>query len=684
MVATAFAGRPESPAIVRPVFLPRAEDGLDGRGMLARLEQLADELAGLAADETVLPGGSLRVPAGAGGRDWRAWRAAVRAARTAALDAQNRYQSGLRAIGERALDFARREGFPVVAVVGETHVIHDPSLNTGIHDLVAANGAVALPVDCYPLPPDTPDLPRVHWASAGASLRVTLAARAAGDVFPLLLGAFGCGPNSFVEPLYADLLEGYPHAVLETDGHGGLAGYVTRVQAFLHAVEGYRASGGGASPVETWRLARYAQPPVHSLAAASGTRVLLGTVGGTLGRQVAAALRGRGIEADFVGPTDAEAMRAAQDACSGKECLPYQLIWGGMERYFRERPPQDHDRTLFLSVGNGFRSCRANMFPLTIRLGLERLGLDARVSVGDLSLLTSDVRTTPVVWGALVAQDLLNALRYYHLAAERSAGDADELFDEYQKRLERELEKRTRARAVADARETVGRLASVIGQAAADYSRLPHDGAREPSLRDVLLAGDIFLRVDEWGNDDLQRRLAAQGLRVTMEPFSEFFELLAWRDVQELPRASKQRLGRMATMRVMRWVVDRLVGAARREQPWIYWHDIHEIEAASRELFDGFPFGETISTVGNALLTWRTRPIDGVVAVAPRGCGPALIAEALLRRRADIPVIYVYNDGDPIEQERLAGFAWRLRSQPARATRGCGELGPGSAAQAAR
>jgi len=660
MIATALEGRPGASAVVRPVILPQATDGLGGRELGRRLAETADELATLAAAASSAVTGHAAVG--------RVSRAAVGAAHAAALDAQTRYEASLRAIGERALEFARREGFPVVAVVGETHVMHDPGLNAGIHDLVAANGAVALPVDCYPLPGGTPDLPRVHWASASASLRVTLAARAAGDVFPLLLGAFGCGPNSFVEPLFADLLEGYPHAVFETDGHGGLAGYVTRVQAFLHAVEGYRAAGGGASPADARRLARYAEPPAHSLDAGDGMRVLFGTVGGTLGRQVAAALRGRGIPADFVGPTDAATMRAAQDACSGKECLPYQLIWGGMERYFRECPPADDGRTIFLSVGNGFRSCRANMFPLTVRLGLERLGLEGRVAVGDLSLLTSDVRVMPAAWAGLVTQDLLNALRYHHLAAERTAGDADALFAAYQDRLAAELERRDGARGVvSDARDVVGRLATLVAEASRNYARLPHDEEEESGLRDVLLAGDIFLRVDEWGNDDLQRRLADQGLRVTTEPFAEFFELIAWRDVQELPITSKLRMQRIVTLRVMRWVVDKLVGAARAEQPWVFWHDIRELEAASRELFDGFPFGETISTVGSALLTWRTRPIDGVVSVAPRGCGPALIAEALLRRRTDIPVLYVYNDGDPIEQERLAGFAWRLRSRPPRA-----------------
>ena len=59
------------------------------------------------------------------------------------------------------------------------------------------------------------------------------------------------------------------------------------------------------------------------------------------------------------------------------------------------------------------------------------------------------------------------------------------------------------------------------------------DAARAAELRDVYLCGDIYLRVDEWGNDDLQRKLADHGLRVIFEPFGAFFELLQLRQIQD-------------------------------------------------------------------------------------------------------------------------------------------------------
>ncbi len=199
----------------------------------------------------------------------------------------------------------------------------------------------------------------------------------------------------------------------------------------------------------------------------------------------------------------------------------------------------------------------------------------------------------------------------------------------------------------------------------ARFAAVPVDAESEAGLRDVYLCGDIYLRVDEWGNDDLQRRLADQGLRVLSEPFGEFFELLVLRSIQDgCPPALAVR--RHGTLLVMQYVVRRLMGAVRDRHPWVLWNDVRAVDRESRRLTSGYPFGETIPTVGGALLTWRTRPIDGVVSVAPRGCGPALIAEAQLRREAGLPLLFVYNDGDPIDEARLSGFAWRLRSRPAR------------------
>jgi len=71
-------------------------------------------------------------------------------------------------------------------------------------------------------------------------------------------------------------------------------------------------------------------------------------------------------------------------------------------------------------------------------------------------------------------------------------------------------------------------------------------------------------------------------------------------------------------------------------------------------------------TIGTVLHTWGQKLCDGAVIVSPWGCAPALISEGLLRHCTHIPMLFVYQDGLPMDVRKLAGFAFRLRRSPPR------------------
>lgn len=636
----------------------------------------------------------------------------LRAAYRQGVAAQEDYEQGLVQIGRRALEFAQRERFPTVLVVGETHVALDPAMNAGIPELIADNGAIPIPLDCYPIPDEVPPLARVHWAAAARTLRASVAAARRGGVYPLLIGAYGCGPGSFVEHIFNDILQDYPHTILESDGHGGRAGYVTRVQAFLHAVRSYetqKATGAMAGPgpavgvaagvaptpaavstavgrapaagfaaehepgVEV-RIDRYDRFPVRNFQEMLDRKVVFGTVGGRIGEAVAAVLRGFGVDAVFAGESGPEVWRLAQEGCTGKECLPYQLIWGSFASFLADRGPEwfaEYERPpLLLSVGLGFQACRANVFHLAEEIATERMGLAGRVEVSDLTIIMTYPPLTAAAWAAVVAADILNMLRCYSLATEAEPGASARLYDYYFGLLLKVLDRPLGASHWAEVRPQLRRIRRVLEKAAVAFAALPQRPGAADEVRDIYVCGDIFLRVPEWGNDRLQERLSSLGLRVTFEPFAAFFEFLALRETQDHGVRTEEWWKYHGFLLAMKRIVRWLLQAVTPTHPWLGWFDVEEVDRESRRRLCGYPFGESVPTIGGALLAWRTRPIDGVVVVGPRGCGPALIAEAQLRRETGIPLLFIYNDGDPIDEARLAGFAWRLRSRPARRTLG--------------
>ena len=196
----------------------------------------------------------------------------------------------------------------------------------------------------------------------------------------------------------------------------------------------------------------------------------------------------------------------------------------------------------------------------------------------------------------------------------------------------------------------------------ADLERGDDAGART-----VLLTGDIYVRIDEFANDGLVRALNRRGVRVLMDPVSVVVEYLSLHGSSELLGLSDAPVESMITHAVIRRARRHVYGRARARNSWLPMADVQEMLERARPLIDGHPFGEAPITVGSALSAWAARACDGVVVASPWGCGPALVAESLLRSQRDIPMLFVYSDGSPLDERRIDGFAHRLRRQPSRA-----------------
>jgi len=586
----------------------------------------------------------------AGGGDMSRFDAAL----SQAVVHQRELQQGLLAIGERTLAYAREHDLPVVLLVGNPHVLHEPQLNADLHGIIGENGALALPVDCLAVPGDVPPLGRVYWSSASRTLRASLAAASTDRVYPLLLLAYGCGPGSFTEHFFNDLMEGYPHAIVESDGHGGRAGYVTRVQAFLHSVQQYRRR----SPEPpTPQVERYDRTPVHSLDELRDAHIVVMTVGPKIGDHVARTLRARGYQAEFCGVTDARALSRGRASCSGKECLPYQLIWGAYRRHLEEQSEPHRDTRLLCQTG--FGPCRNGVFTLAEEIALERMGLAPDVSVTTFASFAMEPTVLGSMLYSMVVTDILNLMRLHFRPRELHRGDADRLFDQYLERLDAVMDGLGGGLGLMPLVGALPRVVDLVAAAAQEYASLPLK-ERLDGIRNVYLAGDIYLRLDEWGSDDLARKLNDHGLSVWLEPFSEIFEFVILRRSKELIEISDRWLNNRVVRFWFGHVVDRLYRAAQATLPWLRHNPISEVVRSGAGFCDDTPFCESICTIGSVLHAWEHLPLDGVVVVSPQGCGPALISEAQLRR-SGVPCLFVYTDGDPLNQDHLSRFVWQIR-----------------------
>ena len=626
IVEQALRAKGRTTRVLRPV-LP-LQRGLDH-------PELRAPLAALAADLGADPG-----------RLDDAWRAAVAA--------QRDHQAQLAVVGAEALAFAREHELPAVLVCGALHVIHDPAINADIPRLVRRCGAMAIPADCYELPEGTPLMPKAYWADANRSLRAAASAREDGDLYPLMITSFGCGPGSFVEQVFQSILEGYPHTLLESDGHGGAAGYVTRLQAFLQSVRQHRA-GAGASTVDnraalcdverTPRTGPYLSPDVRYVFLSGVDHV---------GPLFASVYRAYGYDAVAAPALDESSFTWARKDCSGKECISYQLIWGAFRRHLEEHPPTRETRLVQLSG----EMCRAGVFPAKDRHTLRRMGLSEQVSVTSFKL-AGGVDMVLRVWLGWMMLDLLRQLYLYHLAIEPSEGRALALYDGFAVELLQELERPWpgRIRGWAGMVGLWRRLEGLARRASEAYAAF---GASPSGGRAVFVSGDLFTKGNDVAAGGLFSKLARLGVHTVVEPACDFIEYLTRLQPQLIFGRGDHRAQKALYLANMGLTRRRIYGLVRREHPWLPLPDVEAALRRSSELLDPATVGGAVLAVGSVLHHWEQGGLDGVVMTSCWGCDNGLIEEALLRHRRDIPMFFFYDDGTPIDERKLRGFVHQL------------------------
>jgi predicted CoA-substrate-specific enzyme activase len=153
----------------------------------------------------------------------------------AAYAAQREFQSRLLEAGRQALEVLDQTGEPGVLLVGRGYNIYDRSINCDIpRKLRHRYGANVIPIDFLVTGREpVGDLhPNMYWASGQKILSAARLASTRPNLHVIYLSNFKCGPDSYIKHFTREAA-GAPLLVLQFDGHGNDAGYMTRCEAYL-------------------------------------------------------------------------------------------------------------------------------------------------------------------------------------------------------------------------------------------------------------------------------------------------------------------------------------------------------------------------------------------------------------------------------------------------------------------
>ena len=586
------------------------------------------------------------------------WTAAYRKA----VDVQRRFDEECAALGRQALAFCRAHDVVPIVVLGRTYTIYNKVLNSNVPAIIREQGAMPIPVDCYPVDDTVPVFEDVYWGHSQRSLRAAHQIRRQQGIYSIWCSNYSCGPDSFGLHFYAYVMQGRPFAVIETDGHSGDAGTKTRVEAFLHCVqEDLHGKPRDTAPNDFWAIQQIRVAPADIQA--RGEVVLIPRMGP--GADVlAAALSAVGIPAESLPMPDRESVRIGRRYTSGKECVPLCITVGSLlQRLERER--DSNSRFAFLMPrSNG--PCRFGIYNLLHKVVLERLQWADRVRVWSPMDNAYGEGMPGGLFGLCVAgwsaTDVLLQGLYDVRPVEAEPGAAEAVWRQYAA----ELVERTRAEASRQpsARDALfqaitGRLFGITGilrRAARAFAAVKTP--RE--MPAVAVVGEIYVRCDPFANDFVVDKLEKRGIRAYLAPFNEWLEYADW-CLHDCGRDGSlgSRLSRAVLHRTQQLTYNAL---ARR----LGWHSRTRVkqalEAADPYLRTAL-YGEAVLTLGGAIHEWRKDAIDGVVSVGPLECMPTKLAETQffhVAEREGLPSLTIPLNGDPMDPELLDNFAFAV------------------------
>jgi predicted CoA-substrate-specific enzyme activase len=153
----------------------------------------------------------------------------------AAYAAQREFQDQLLAAGRKALATLDETGEPGLVLAGRGYNVYDRGVNCDIpRKLRHRYGANVIPLDFLVTGREpVRDLhSNMFWISGRKILEAARVASSRPNLHMVYITNFKCGPDSYIKH-FARQAAGAPLLILQFDGHGNDAGYMTRCEAYL-------------------------------------------------------------------------------------------------------------------------------------------------------------------------------------------------------------------------------------------------------------------------------------------------------------------------------------------------------------------------------------------------------------------------------------------------------------------
>jgi predicted CoA-substrate-specific enzyme activase len=556
---------------------------------------------------------------------------------------QEEFFNGIKSKGEEAISSIKEK---TIVIVGRPYNAFDSGVNLEIPKKLADLGVPSIPMDFLPLEEIGiyEDWPNMYWRSGQRILQAAKFIRSHPDLYAIYIGNFSCGPDSFILKFFDEEMAGKPYLYLEIDEHSAAAGAITRCEAFIDSI-------GNQKPETRHKTSERRSPP-SSLVAGHGRRTVYIPRMSDHAFAIAAAFERSGMDAEVLPESDKKSADVGRQYVSGKECYPCTVTTGDMVKKVMEPGFESSRSAFFMPSGTG--PCRFGQYNVFQRFVLDKLGYEDvpiftpnqdTTFYSDLGAIGKDF--TKNAWKGIIACELLKKCLHETRPYEENEGTADELYDEYLRRLYFSLKRNN------------SELEEILKDMRRDFEHLPVYKEKKPLIG---IIGEIFVRCHQFSNEDLIRKVEALGGEVWLAPVEEWIYYV---NLMGLKKAlSRKEKSAVISFLLKRFYQKRVEHKFARHfdgfLKTLREPDTKEIlKKASPYIHSSFE-GETILSIGKSI-DLAQGGASGIINAMPFGCMPGTIVTALLRgvsRDHGIPCINIPYDGteSPTTEIQLEAF----------------------------
>ena len=439
------------------------------------------------------------------GKKFNLSRQLVKKALAEALKAQDIFENKVKQKGKEVLANLP-EDKECVVIMGRPYNTGDPMLNLAMAEKLINMDVLPIPMDFLELEKEkiTGEYNKMYWPNGQRILSAARIIARNDKLNAIYMGNFRCGPDSFLSHFVHEEMGGKPYLELEIDEHSADAGMITRYEAFLDSLQGYRLSKTFNEEIR--------QKGVITPSPMKG-RTLYFPYMNDSAYAISAVTRSFGIDSEVLPMQTQEDLDLGRKYTSSRECFPMICTTGSfLKKLFNSGESADK-MSFFMPDHNG--PCRFGQYNRFQRILFDKLGYrDTQIISPSNDASYEDIsgghgtRFRYNAWKGFVAVDLLRKLYQERKPYEQVEGSVKMVYDETLNEIVKCLENGAEG------------LADILAAGGKKFSEIPLlDIPRKPV---VGIVGEIFMRDNAFCSGHLVQKLEKFGAETWIAPFAEW------------------------------------------------------------------------------------------------------------------------------------------------------------------